>query len=133
MNRVNARLNGAKGGVTRSAGSKVPQFTFPPVDLAGNEKFQKTCYTLWKDGVLSAQTLLQIHGYDVDQEVERKQREQADGTTEALGGEKRDSGSASNGDRKPGRPEMDDSERKSDPAKSQTGKQPKPSNPEGST
>ena len=31
-----------------------------------------------------------------------------------------------------GRPEMDDSERSSDPAKSLTGKQPKPSNPEGS-
>lgn len=31
-----------------------------------------------------------------------------------------------------GRPGMDDTERNSDPLKSQTGKQPKPSNPEGS-
>ena len=33
---------------------------------------------------------------------------------------------------KQGRPEMDDTERSSDPAKSMSGKQPKPSNPEGS-
>lgn len=33
---------------------------------------------------------------------------------------------------KPGRPPMDDTERNSDPSKAVTGKQPKPSNPEGS-
>ena len=33
---------------------------------------------------------------------------------------------------KQGRPKMDDTERNSDPAKSMSGKQPKPSNPKGS-
>ena len=36
------------------------------------------------------------------------------------------------GQAKRGRPTMDDTERSSDPAKAATGKQPKPSNPEGS-
>lgn len=40
--------------------------------------------------------------------------------------------SSAPGDGKVGRPEMDDTERSSDPLKSQTGAQPKPSNPEGS-
>ena len=39
---------------------------------------------------------------------------------------------ASSGESEQGRPELDDSERSSDPLKAQTGKQPKPSNPEGS-
>jgi hypothetical protein len=34
---------------------------------------------------------------------------------------------------KTGRPRMDDDERNSDPGKAETGRQPKPSNPDGST
>ena len=40
--------------------------------------------------------------------------------------------SASEGEAERGRPTLDNEERHSDPSKSQTGRQPKPSNPEGS-
>lgn len=40
MNKINARLNGV---LPHSNPSNIPKFVFPPVDLAGNEKFQKTC------------------------------------------------------------------------------------------
>lgn len=131
MNKINTRLNGASGGVSRSASGNVPKFTFPPVDLAGSSKFQATCHELWREGVLSTKTLLQIHGYDVDQEVERKRSEDSDGTTQAL---RKGAPTPSDSEpaEKPGRPQVDDAERSSDPAKSQTGKQPKPSNPGGS-
>ena len=133
MNRVNQRLNGSGGGVSRSASTKVPKFTFPPVDLAGNEKFQKTCYTLWKDGVLSTQTVLQVHGYDLDQEVERMKSEQSGDISSVMQRPSvKPESTAPEPGGKLGRPEMDDTERNSDPAKSSTGAQPKPSRPEGS-
>ena len=79
--------------------------------------------------MVSTRTLLQTHGYDMDQEMERKKGEGP--VTPPV--ENPAAQDASNrGEDKQGRPEMDDTERNSDPLKSQTGKQPKPSNPEGS-
>lgn len=127
MNKVNLRLNGKRSGVTHSRPENVPLFTFPPVDLAGNQKFQEICFKLWQSGVVSTQTMLQTHGYDMEQELERKKGEEPPVSPAA------EKGTVENGDEgKRGRPEMDDAERKSDPMKSQTGKQPKPSNPKGS-
>lgn len=129
MNKINLRLNGTgRKGVTHSRPDNVPLFTFPPVDLAGSQKFQEVCRQLWEKGVVSTKTMLQTHGYDMEQEEERKksdpprQNEIKDHMPEAS-----DSGQA-----KRGRPTMDDTERSSDPTKAATGKQPKPSNPEGS-
>ena len=129
MNKINLRLNGTgRKGVTHSRPDNVPLFTFPPVDLAGSQKFQEVCRQLWEKGVVSTKTMLQTHGYDMEQEEERKksdpprQNEVKESTPEPS-----DSGQA-----KRGRPTMDDTERSSDPAKAATGKQPKPSNPEGS-
>lgn len=129
MNRVNERLNGKHGSITHSAPGNIPQFTFPPVDLTDSQRFQEVCRDLWQKGVVSTRTLLQTHGYDMDQEMERKKGEgpvtppvENPATQDASNG----------GEDKQGRPEMDDTERNSDPLKSQTGKQPKPSNPEGS-
>jgi len=129
MDRVNERLNGKHGSITHSAPGNIPQFTFPPVDLAGSQKFQEVCRGLWEKGVVSTRTMLQMHGYDMDQELERKKHEQSVAIpVENSSGQKK----TDEGKRKQGRPEMDDTERSSDPAKSMTGKQPKPSNPEGS-
>ena len=114
--------------MTHSRPDNVPLFTFPPVDLAGSQKFQEVCRQLWEKGVVSTKTMLQTHGYDMEQEQERMKtdppRENApqEGSSETS-----DSGQA-----KRGRPIMDDSERSSDPAHSKSGAQPKPSNPEGS-
>ena len=133
MNKINIRLNGAKGGVTHSVPANVPAFVYPPVDLSGSAKFQEVCFKLWSSGVLSTETMLQTHGYDIGQEVERLKREERDGVRGAPVKEKapRDTDPAGDG-KGPGRPELDDTERNSDKEKSLTGRQPKPSNPDGS-
>lgn len=135
MNKINARLNGASGVLPHSSPDKIPRFTFPPVDLTGNEKFQATCLKLWEKGVVSNETLLQTHGYDIKQEEERLKKEEKQGLFDLFrqpsnrqGGQKED---VSDNEQK-GRPTLDDSERHSDPSKSVTGRQPKGSNPEGS-
>lgn len=127
MNKINTRLNGNI--LPRSKDENIPTFTFPPVDLTGSGKLYETCLNLWKSGVLSTKTMLDIHGYDMDQEVERRQKENENGTTDILTPRdaKDDEGTGT-----PGRPALDDSERQSDPADAQTGRQPKPSSPEGS-
>ena len=129
MNKINLRLNGAgRKGVTHSRPDNVPLFTFPPVDLAGSQKFQEVCRQLWEKGVVSTKTMLQTHGYDMDQERERMKTDPPrENTPQESSSDTSDSGQA-----KRGRPTLDDSERSSDPMKSQTGRQPKPSNPEGS-
>lgn len=129
MDRVNERLNGKHGSITHSAPGNIPQFTFPPVDLAGSQKFQEIGRTLWEKGVVSTRTMLQMHGYDMDQELERKKHEQPVESPVGKSDTQKDTDEPT---RKQGRPEMDDTERSSDPAKSMSGKQPKPSNPEGS-
>ena len=129
MDRVNERLNGKHGSITHSAPGNIPQFTFPPVDLAGSQKFQEIGRTLWEKGVVSTRTMLQMHGYDMDQELERKKYEQPVESPVGKSNTQKDTDESTG---KQGRPEMDDTERSSDPAKSMSGKQPKPSNPEGS-
>ena len=129
MDRVNERLNGKHGSITHSAPGNIPQFTFPPVDLAGSQKFQEVCRSLWEKGVVSTRTMLQMHGYDMDQELERKKHEQPVESPVGKSNTQKDTDESTG---KQGRPEMDDTERSSDPAKSMSGKQPKPSNPEGS-
>lgn len=124
MNKINLRLNGV---LPRSNAANIPKFTFPPVDLAGNEKFKKTCLDLWKEGVVSTRTMLQTHGYDIGQEEERLQNEGG-----AMSRQHDPAAEEYPAEGKPGRPKLDDSERNSDPAKAITGKQPKPSRPEGS-
>lgn len=132
MNKINRRVNG--GAITRSSSDKVPEFTLVPIDLSGNAKFEKTCFELWQQGCLSDQTLLQNHGYDYKQEVTRMQDEQNSGShalfTKYKTTPTEDADETAKS--KIGRPELSDEERTSDVGKAMTGKQPKPSNPEGS-
>lgn len=132
MNKINRRLNGSHNGITHSAPANVPRFVYPPVDLSGSTKFQETCFKLWQSGVLSAQTMLQTHGYDIEQELERRKQEDASGITEKLQNPNDNQADDPTQEKKIGRPEMDDTERNSDKGNSLTGKQPKPSSPEGS-
>lgn len=133
MNKINRRLNGSSSSMPHSAEEHIPRFTFPPVDLSGSKAFQDACFKLWKEGVVSHQTLLQTYGYDIGQEVERKKQEISSGITEIMKPEKDKSEESPNEESSTiGRPTLDDSERKSDPAKSITGRQPKPSNESGS-
>lgn len=134
MNKINRRLNGKSSALPHSAEDQIPEFTFPPVDLSGSKSFQDACLKLWEKGVVSNQTLLQAYGYDMGQEVERKRNEKASGVSDVLlpADKPTESATPDTTSDKIGRPELDDSERSSDPAKAVTGKQPKPSNPEGS-
>ena len=65
----------------------------------------------------------------MDQELERKRHEQPVESPVDKSDTQKDADKSTG---KQGRPEMDDTERSSDPVKSMSGKQPKPSNPEGS-
>lgn len=138
MNKINLRLNGSSPAMPHSSEDRVPQFTFPPVDLAGTKAFQEACMKLWEKGVLSNETLLQTYGYDMGQEVERKKTEGQNGSAEILmpreTKKEAENATTSNKEekKKVGRPAMNDNQRSSDPLRSATGKQPKPSNPEGS-
>ena len=133
MNKINRRLNGSSPAMPHSADDRVPRFTFPPVDLSGNKAFQDACMKLWEKGVVSNKTLLQTYGYDMGQEVERKKQESTSGTTAVLmPNEQQKKAESEKENASPGRPVLDDSERKSDPAKSITGRQPKGTRPQGS-
>lgn len=74
--------------------------------------------------------MLQTNGFDMGQEEERLKQEGGGIQTPAVNTPEKTEQEGKPG--KPGRPPLDDAERNSDPAKSFTGKQPKPSNPEGS-
>ena len=133
MNKINVRLNG--GFLPRSKDENVPKFTFPPVDLTGSGKLYESCLNLWKEGVLSTKTMMDIQGYDMAQEFERRTKEDALGVTDTLTPRSCDTNKNEEEEEEPGkvgRPKMDDSERNSDPADAVTGKQPKPSSPDGS-
>lgn len=137
MDRVNERLNGGAGGraIPHSSNDKIPKFTLPSVDLTGNKAFQDACMRLFEKGVLSKETLLNSYGHDFKLEVERRQEEKKNGIDEVLSLPQKASTQADGSEMSnttQGRPTLDDNERSSDPAKSQTGRQAKPSRPEGS-
>ena len=90
---------------------------------------------LWKEGCMSTETLLQTHGFDFKQEVTRKESEIKDGSFALMNKETATNSAEKNtdtGTKQRGRPTLTDEERESDPAKSVTGRAPKPSRPEGS-
>lgn len=159
MNKINIRVNGDQ--ITHTRSDKIPRFEFEPIDLSGNNKFQKTCEDLWKQGCMSTRTMLDSHGIDYDQELKRKKHEVESGEyglmstlVNELAGAVTAQDAIKEGtvtptptptepqteetitevteERKVGRPELPDEERTSDVSKAYTGKQPKPSNPEGS-
>lgn len=131
MNKINRRQN-TNSTMPHSAEDQIPRFTFPPVDLSGSKAFQDACLKLYDKGVISRETLLQTYGYDKGQEFERKRLEKQQGVDTVLSPDETTAKEEST-DETIGRPTLDDSERHSDPSKSVTGRQPKGSNPEGST
>ena len=81
--------------------------------------------------------MLDTNGYSLEIERENRENEQKDGTDQVmlpreLGNTTYVDNSTSSTNNKVGRPEKEDDERTSDPEAAVRGKQPKPSNPEGS-
>ena len=136
MNKIIRAINGAPYGLPRSNDSKLPEFKMPVADLTKVAAFQEACMALWEKGMLSDKTLMDAHGLNVEAEFKQKKKEQSAGYDEVFVAPNSkqstsdNSGEEGDGDR--GRPLLDDSERISDPGNSETGAQPKPSNPEGS-
>ena len=142
MNRINKRINGSR--LPHSSPENVPLFTMPPVDLTGDKKFQEIGLKLWQLGTISRQSMLSVHGYDLEQEEGRRAKEAAAGIVNPVVEVQEPDGTSSatttptgvgnggNIDVKVGRPTLDDDERTSDPANALRGKQPKPSNEDGS-
>lgn len=129
INRIMRKLNDMPGSaIPHAASSRVPLFEFEPIDLVNDGKFQQACFSLWQQGVVSTETLLEASGLDMAQEAERRKAEA--GTVDAIFQPRQSSYTlSSNG---AGRPTLDESDRSSDVSQSETGKQPKPSNPGGS-
>jgi len=130
MNKIMRAVNGAPYGLPRSNESKIPTFVMPECDLTQVAAFQEECEKLYNMGVLSVQTLLDAHGVNMETEYDRKKQELDEGKTAVFVAPGK--ASTNNGDGSPGRPTLDDSERESDPGNSETGRNPKPSVPEGS-
>lgn len=130
MDQINARLVDYIPGTYNL--KEIPEFHFQPLDMSGKKALRAACKELWEKGVLSTKTLLENSGYSLDLEVEQRQKEQKDGVEEIMIERRATTVTQTDGDGKVGRPEMDMDERTSDPGASERGKQPKPSNPEGS-
>ena len=131
MNKIIRAVNGAPYGLPRSNDSKLPRFCMPTTDLTKVASFQEACMNLWEKGILSSKSLMSTYGIDVQAEYEQKKKEAEAGYNEVFVAPGKDNTSSDN-DGVVGRPTMDDDERKSDPGNSETGRQEKPSRPQGS-
>jgi hypothetical protein len=154
MNKVLLRLADR---IPRISTKNIPTFEFPDADLTDDGKFAESAFKLWQQGVVSNQTMLDSFGFDITQELERKTSEAKEDQssvfippqnafTSNTGGDKPaddeggdakpkdDKGGAKSTEKKSGgRPKKSEGDRISDPEKSETGAQPKPSNPDGSS
>lgn len=146
MNKLNVRMNSRGGGVTRTRPDKVPTFMFQPLDASGKRALQEAGMKLYQQGVLSVQSLLDNYGYDVEQEAARIGSEQERGfhdvfvplNSRVVNKLNPEDGSEPEHERdgvldtpgKRGRPEKDIVERTSDVEQSDSGRVPKPSQPD---
>jgi hypothetical protein len=125
MNRVNERLTEIIPGTYNL--KEVPQFKFKPLDMSGKKALREACKELWTKGVVSTRSLLDAYGYSIDKETEQRKTEAEENDPILVN---RDKAEVDTGD--VGRPELDDTERTSDPDAADRSKNPKPSSPEGS-
>ena len=128
MNRINERLTEYIQGTYNL--KEIPEFKFAPLDMSGKKALREACKELWKSGVVSTETFLDTYGYSLHKEVEQRKEEQKEVDSVLVARDQMTTENTSDGD--VGRPKKDDDERTSDPDAAERGKQPKPSNPEGS-
>lgn len=137
MNRVMRMINGSPYGLPRTADEKIPEFVMPICDLTKVAAFQEACMKLWETGNVSRQTLMDAYNLDVDKEFELRKKEHEAGYDDVFlkpGQSSSNNADSDDNDENTtiGRPRMEDSDRASDPGNAQTGRQEKPSNPDGS-
>lgn len=127
MNRINERLTEIIPGTYNL--KEIPEFKFMPLSMEGKKALREACKELWMNGVVSTRTYLDAYGYSIDKEVEARKEEAKEVDSVLVS---RQNNAVSSNNEEGGRPEVDDSDRKSDPDDADRSKQPKPSNPEGS-
>lgn len=131
MTQINERLKQDIAGTYNL--KETPKFTFKPLDMAGKKAFREACMDLWEKGVVSTKTMLESQGFSLEMEKSQLKKEDTDGTNEVMmPREIKNAPAGEQGDGKAGRPALDNDERTSDPDAAMRGKQPKPSNEEGS-
>lgn len=131
MTKINERLTEFIPGTYNL--KEIPEFRFQPLSMEGKKAMRDKCLELWTKGVISTKTMMRNNGFSIEVEKTLREKEAKDGTDDVfVDRELKASENNSNGNSSQGRPELDESERKSDPSNSETGRQPKPSRPEGS-
>lgn len=143
MNRINERLLEEVKEFHKYNVKEAPKFTFMPLDMQSQKALRETCTELWTKGLVSTKTYMETNGYSYEKEKIQREQERSDKTDEVL--VPRDltgvpaglntstvTPTQTDDSSKVGRPEIDNEERTSDPEAALRGKQPKPSNPEGS-
>ena len=131
MNKINVCIQEELAITHKYNVNQVPSFKFMPLDMDGRKALRDVCKELWTQGLVSTKTMMETQGYSLEKEKAQRAKESADGTDETMQ-PRALAGQTSANDSDGGRPEMTDEERNSDPDASERGKQPKPSNPEGS-
>lgn len=140
MTRINRRILADLLAQNKYNVKQFPTFSFMPMSMEGQKSLQDTCNALWRDGVISTKTMLDMNGFAIEHELELRKNEM-DETDEILKNRDQQAAESSSGltdntgtgDKNgAGRPEMTNEERSSDPESAMRGKMPKPSNPEGS-
>lgn len=121
--------------VTGKQDGNAPVFEFMPLDMSGKKAAQEAGMALFVKGVLSTDSMMRNYGYDLDEELEKIQAENDKGVPEVMrprDGTQEEAPKDDTGKETRGRNTLPDDERNSDPENAHTGKQPKPSNEDGS-
>ena len=132
MTQINKRLAESIPGTYNL--KETPEFHFQPLSMEGKKALREKCIELWEKGTISTKHMMDIQGYSLEVEREMREQEASDGTDEVMAPRNMNASANNTSEQKDkvGRPKLEDDERTSDPEKSETGKQPKPSSPDGS-
>lgn len=128
MNKVNQRLVEDLKLVRTNNLKDIPEFHFVSMDKAA---FREACDKLWQQGLVSTRTLMEVSGFNLAKEKDRRQEEQSDGTDQIMVPHQVQQTAASPSDANDseesntGRPKMTDDERNSDPDNAERSKQSK--------
>lgn len=133
MNKVNQRLVEDLKLIHTNNLKDIPEFHFIPMDMNGDKSFRDTCEKLWQQGLVSTRTLMEVSGFNLSKEKERRKTESSDGTDELMisrliqqAANQEEPNEVVNEDtKKVGRPKLDNNERHSDPDNSERSKQAK--------
>ena len=134
MTKINVRLAESIPGTYNL--KETPEFHFQPLTMEGKKALREKATELWEKGVISTERMLTTNGYSIQVESTKREKEKSEGVDEILMPRELSNvqyvDNSTTTTNKVGRPTLDDSERTSDPEAAVRGKQPKPSNPEGS-